>query len=74
MSGIDQDASAELQAVPLGPNILGKGLICWDTRLLYTGTFMSGAQGDHSSGQELGECTQGEAVGAGHIQPGEKRV
>lgn len=74
MSGIDQDASAELQAMPLGPNILGKEWIFWNSRLLCTETFMTGARGGHSSGQELGACTQGEAEGAGHIQPGEKRV
>lgn len=35
---------------------------------------MTGARGGHRSGQELGACTQGEAVGAGYFQAGEKRV
>lgn len=60
--------------MPLGPNILGIGWICWDTQLLCTDTFMSGAQGGHSCGQELGACTQGESEGAGYFQAGEKRV
>jgi len=47
--------------------------VCWQTGLPCQGTWTNRTRGGHISGQKFGARIQGEAEGAGFIQPREKK-